>query len=117
LDYRNQFHEDHIFPKTVFTERKLKKIGLSDDKIEFYLNNFNCLANLQLLEGIKNQEKSKIPFDIWIDEKYPKVIDKKAYMERNYIPDISFEVDNFKLFIDKRKELIRKKLKNVLMIK
>jgi uncharacterized protein with ParB-like and HNH nuclease domain len=49
LDYRNQFHEDHIFPKTLFSRKKLKQFGLQDSKIEFYLNNYNYLANLQLL--------------------------------------------------------------------
>jgi hypothetical protein len=117
LDYRNQFHEDHIYPKALFTEKKLKKLGLSDDKIEFYLENYNCLANLQLLEGIKNQEKAKTPFEIWVKEKYPKLIDRKAYMERNHIPDVSFGMDNFKIFINKRKEIIKNELKRVLMIK
>jgi uncharacterized protein with ParB-like and HNH nuclease domain len=117
LDYRNQFHEDHIFPKTLFTEKKLKKLGISDNKFEFYLGNYNCLANLQLLEGIKNQEKAKTPFDVWIREKFPKLIDRKAYMERNYIPDVSFGMENFEIFIIKRKELIKKKLEQILMIK
>ena len=72
---------------------------------------------MQLLEGIKNQEKSKTPFDSWIEEKFPKAIDRKIYMERNYIPDVPFEMDNFEVFINKRKELINKKLKQVLMIK
>jgi uncharacterized protein with ParB-like and HNH nuclease domain len=116
LDYRNQFHEDHIFPKTLFTEKKLKKIGLPDDKIEFYLGNYNCLANLQLLEGIPNQEKSKTPFDIWINEKYPRAVDKKAYMERNLIPNISFEMDNFENFINERTELIKKYLKKIITV-
>jgi hypothetical protein len=58
LDFRNKFHQDHIFPKSFFTDKKLNKKGIEDGKIEFYLNNFNYLANLQLLEGIPNQEKS-----------------------------------------------------------
>jgi uncharacterized protein with ParB-like and HNH nuclease domain len=117
LDYRNKFHVDHIFPKSLFTEKKLKKAGIPENKIEFYLENYNYLANLQLLEGIPNQEKYKTPFDLWINEKYPKLIDRKAYMERNFIPDISFEFNNFEKFINKRTQLIKKRLKEILEIK
>jgi uncharacterized protein with ParB-like and HNH nuclease domain len=117
LDYRNKFHEDHIFPKILFTEKKLLKLGIAEDKIEFYLGNYNYLANLQLLEGIPNQEKSKIPFDVWIKGKYPKLIDRKAYMERNYIPDINFELNNFEEFINRRTQLMKNNFKKILRIK
>jgi hypothetical protein len=39
------------------------------------------LCFLQLLEGIPNQKKSKAPFGTWINEKYPKPIDRKTYKE------------------------------------
>jgi hypothetical protein len=116
LDFRNQFHEDHIFPKSLFTEKKLKKMGIADAKIEFYLNNFNCLANLQLLEGIPNQEKSRKCFDVWIQERYPKNSDRKIYMEKNYIPEIPLSIDNFDQFIEMRTKLITKKLKKILVL-
>jgi uncharacterized protein with ParB-like and HNH nuclease domain len=114
LDFRNKFHEDHIFPKTLFTERKLKKLDISDAKIEFYMDNYNYLANLQLLEGVINLEKSKTQFAEWIKEKYSKSTDRKNYMEKNYIPDVSLEMNNFQEFIEKRMELITKKLKEIL---
>ncbi len=106
LDFRNKFHQDHIFPKKLFTEKRLKKRGIDGDDIEFYLNNYNYLANIQLLEGVPNQEKSGIDFDIWIKKKYPNKDDRKAYMERNYIPDIDLSFDNFKEFIIEREKLI-----------
>jgi hypothetical protein len=63
LDFRNKFHQDHIFPKKIFTRKRLKTRNIDEDKIEFYLNNYNYLANIQLLEGIPNQEKSGKDFD------------------------------------------------------
>lgn len=114
LNFRGKFHEDHIFPKTLFTEKKLRKLGVSEEDIPFYLDNYNCLANLQLLEGIPNQEKSKQMFDEWIIETYPDENDRKAYMERNYIPDCSLDIKNFKEFIEKRTELISNAIKNML---
>ena len=114
LNFRGKFHEDHIFPKTLFTEKKLKKLGISEEDIPFYLNNYNCIANLQLLEGIPNQEKSKKMFDEWIEESYPDEIARKTYMERNYIPNCSLNIKNFKEFIEKRKELIAGVIKKML---
>jgi uncharacterized protein with ParB-like and HNH nuclease domain len=115
LDFRNKFHQDHIFPKKLFTAKRLKKRGIADDDIEFYLDNYNYLANIQLLEGVPNQEKSGTDFDVWIKEKYPNKDDRKAYMKRNYIPDIDLSLENFKEFIEEREKLIVSAFKNLLV--
>lgn len=114
LDFRNKFHQDHIFPKKLFTAKRLKKRGIADDDVEFYLDNYNYLANIQLLEGVPNQEKSGADFDVWIKEKYPNKDDRKAYMKRNYIPDIDLSLENFKEFIEEREKLIVSAFKNLL---
>jgi len=114
LDFRNKFHQDHIFPKKLFTAKRLEKRGIADDDIDFYLDNYNYLANIQLLEGVPNQEKSGTDFDVWIKEKYPNKEDRKAYMERNYIPDIDLSLENFKEFIQQREKLIVSAFKNLL---
>lgn len=106
LDFNNKFHQDHIFPKHLFTINKLKKRGYSDEKIDFYMENFNCLANLQMLEGIPNQEKAGKYFDQWVTEKYPDIERRKEYMRKNYIPDIGLSFDNFEEFISARKQLM-----------
>lgn len=107
LDFRNKFHQDHIFPQKMFTQKRLEKAGIPADDIEFYLENFNCLANLQLLDGVQNQEKSSTPFDEWITNKYPRDIDRKAYMERHFIPDIDLSLQNFRNFIEERKKKLK----------
>ncbi|MDY0361423.1 MAG: DUF262 domain-containing protein [Desulforegulaceae bacterium] len=114
LDFRNKFHQDHIFPKKIFTKKRLEKLGISEKDIEFYLGNYNYLANLQLLEGVPNQEKSGKDFDAWIKEKYPNEIDRKAYMERHYIPDIDLTLGNFRQFIEERKKLLVAAFKKLL---
>lgn len=106
LDFRNKFHQDHIFPKKLFTKKRLQKRRICDDGIEFYLDNYNYLANIQLLEGIPNQEKSGKDFDVWIKEKYPHKADRKAYMERHYIPNIDLSLENFEQFIEEREKLM-----------
>jgi uncharacterized protein with ParB-like and HNH nuclease domain len=114
LDFRNKFHQDHIFPKKIFTKKRLEKRGISEEDIEFYLGNYNHLANLQLLEGVPNQEKSGKDFDAWIKEKYPNEIDRKAYMERHYIPGIDLTLENFRQFIEERKKLLVAAFKKLL---
>ena len=111
LDFRNKFHKDHIFPKKFFTRKELKKRGIAEDKIEFYLDNSNRLANLQLLEGMLNQEKSSKDFQEWLDEKCPNDQDRKDYMKKHYIPDIDLSLENFEEFIEQRKQLITQAFK------
>jgi uncharacterized protein with ParB-like and HNH nuclease domain len=107
LDFNNKFHQDHIFPKHQFTVKKLEKIGIPTDKIEYFIENYNGIANLQLLEGSGNQEKSGKDFNFWLLEKYPNEIERKAYMERHYIPNVDLNIDNFEDFIEQRKIIIR----------
>lgn len=114
LDFRNKFHQDHIFPKKLFTRKRLEKRGIKAEDIEFYLKNYNYVANLQLLEGVPNQEKSGKDFDVWIKEKYPNQKDKKAYMERHYIPDIDLTLENFRQFIEEREKLLVAEFKKLL---
>ena len=115
LVFRNKFHQDHIFPKKLFTAKRLEKRGIREEDIEFYLNNYNYLANIQLLEGVPNQEKSGKDFNVWIKEEYPNEDARKAYMKTNYIPDdVDLSLGNFKEFIEKREELIVSKFKRLL---
>lgn len=118
LDYRNKFDIDHIFPKTSFAQKNLIKEKIPESKIKFYQENYNCLANLQLLDRLENQEKSDTPFDIWLNKTDQESGKRQDYMKKNYIPpDISFELNNFEDFINKRTQLIEKKLKEILKTK
>jgi hypothetical protein len=114
LDFRNKFHQDHIFPKKLFTKKCLLKNNIPEDDIEIFLSNYNCLGNLQLLEGIPNQEKSGKDFNVWIKEKYPNINDRKAYTKKHYIPDVDLSINNFKEFFKKREELIVAAVKSLL---
>ncbi len=106
LDFRNKFHQDHIFPKKIFTPKQLMRRGINDDDIDFFINNYNYLSNIQLLEGIPNQEKSSKDFDQWIKEKYPNKNDRKTYMEKHFIPDIDLSITNFRNFVIERGKLL-----------
>lgn len=117
FDYRNRFHQDHMFPKSWFTTSGLKKHKISDEDIDFYLESYNYIANLQLLEGLPNEEKSDKDFKVWVDETYPAEDQRQQYMERHYIPsEVELDFSNFKEFFEKRNSLLKRKLKSILMI-
>lgn len=114
LDFKNRFHLDHIFPKSLFTRSKLQKRGI--ENIEFYMDNVNLLANLQLMDGTINEEKSNSEFEVWIDKTFPEESQRKDYMNKNYIPDVDFSIENFEEFLIQRKELMKKRYESILMI-
>lgn len=115
LDYRNKFHIDHIYPKSRFKNKPIiDRNGARPDEIDFYSENYNLMANLQLLEGEENQKKQDMQFETWLFEKYPEEEDRKKYMEKNYIPqNIDLSYGNFKQFIEERKKLMTQKLKQI----
>jgi uncharacterized protein with ParB-like and HNH nuclease domain len=115
LDYKNQFHMDHIFPKSQFTKRNLLKRGISEEEIDFYLDNYDCLANLQLLEGPENREKKDTDFEQWLIKSYKNDDERRDFMRRNYIPaSIHLSFSNFREFISERKKLMTEKYKSIL---
>ena len=105
-DLKNKFHIDHIFPKSKFTRKKLLDRGFSESKINFFMENYNFIGNLQLLEGIKNLEKKDKDFKDWIAEFNFNDVELKNYEEKHYIPHIDLEFENFDNFLNERNKLI-----------
>lgn len=114
LDLRNKFHIDHIFPRSMFTRTKLLKRGVPEDNIDFYLEQVDRLPNLQLLEGIPNQEKSDTDFKDWLATNNVSKQGRADFMSKNFIPDIDLSLTNFRDFIEKRRELLKQKFSVVL---
>ncbi|PHH96662.1 DUF262 domain-containing HNH endonuclease family protein [Fusobacterium nucleatum] len=113
LDYRNKFHIDHIYPKSKFNQKYLKKQGI--DIKDLYDSNY--LANLQLLDGNQNLEKSNKEFKDWLEENFSEE-EKIEYFKRNYIPsNIDFTFENYNNFLLARDELLLKQLKKILLEK
>jgi len=115
LDYRNRFHQDHMFPRSWFKSRTLKAKKIDPKRHEFYFENVDYVMNLQLLEGLPNEEKSAKDFAQWLKETYKSEDERKDFMKKNYIPQgVSLDFSNFDEFLVKRKELLRAKFKEVL---
>ncbi len=114
-DLRNNFHIDHIHPKSNFTESKLLKLRINENDISFYLEKYNYLGNLQLLEAIPNIEKNNKPFKEWLEAT---VQDNSIdiYKDKHCIPkNVGLELLDFVEFFEKREELLIKQLENELL--
>ena len=102
------FHEDHIFPKSEFQLRALKKRGYDEAKIQAYISKYNILANLQLLTDSENLSKNATPFDEWIKTR------DAAFRKRHLIPDLTnLGFDSFEEFSKARTALIVTSLKRL----
>lgn len=116
LDYSNNFHQDHIFARSLLMSRtKLKNRGLTDVQIDYCRENCDYIGNLQLLEGIPNQQKSNMDINQWLDIVCKSDHEKNDYRKKHYIPSIPLISDNFEKFLEKREELIIEKLNEVLL--
>lgn len=114
LDFKNIFHIDHIHPRSLFTQTRLRRHGLSHDDIAFCLEHYNEMPNLQLLGSVPNQEKRDTVFQKWLYEAYPDKAERKEFMARHSIPNIDLSVANFKAFFTERKRLMKKAYESLL---
>ena len=114
LDFNNRFHMDHIFPKSRFAKRKLRAAGVEEGKLDDFRERADRIGNLQLLEGIPNQEKSDKMPGVWTSEHFPEPQALEAWRSRNYITDLPAEMDAFLSFYEDRRIRMRDTLRKAL---
>jgi hypothetical protein len=115
LDFSNKFHEDHMYPKSKFRKSYLRKMGVPEDKLDTYIDSVNDISNLQLLAAQLNEEKLNTDFGVWFNKQQVTDSDKIQYRMIHYLPEMEYTYPNFLLFIDKRKQMLRKKLIEILL--
>lgn len=114
LDLGKKFHEDHIFPKSRFTRKKLVAVGVPPDEVDAYLDAFNLLPNLQLLAGTANIEKQDtLPAD-WIASAFPSDEKRETYLDENDLDGLPLDLVDFLDFYEGRKARVRDRLVKVL---
>ncbi|MGV9860928.1 DUF262 domain-containing protein [Gordonia sp. NPDC003425] len=114
LDLSKKFHEDHIFPKSRFTRKKLLNAGIPIEKVDDYLEVVNLLPNLQLLAGTANIEKQDSLPAVWIESAFPSEDKRSTYLSDNDLDGLSLDLGEFLSFFEERKRRIRERLIAVL---
>ncbi|MGL4943915.1 MAG: DUF262 domain-containing protein [Thermoguttaceae bacterium] len=115
FDLSHGVHLDHAFPKSCFTRTMLQKKEVPVEKIESFIASCNNLGNLQLLEAIPNIQKSDMDFEQWLTEGRSEE-EIKALKERHFIPNVDLSFPNFDEFLKEREKLLRKCLKQELLM-
>jgi hypothetical protein len=101
-------HEDHIFPKSEFKTRDLRKRGYDDATIFKYQTYYDTILNLQLITDSENLSKNSTPFDEWITTR------DVGFKKMHLIPEMEdYSFDRFLEFIENRKAMIIEKLMEI----
>jgi uncharacterized protein with ParB-like and HNH nuclease domain len=115
-----EFHQDHLHPRSGFTDAKLRRAGVAKSNWEDWQWMRDRLPNLQILEGPENERKSKTPLKEWVYGKNgkgnPDVDNPADFIKANQIPrNASLDIKDFGAFYDSRRKALRKKLTKVLL--
>lgn len=114
LDLTKEFHEDHIFPRSRFTAKRLADAGVPHDQIEKYRTAVDCLPNLQLLGGVPNIEKqASLPAE-WLATAFPSDEQRATYLRENDLDGLPLDLADFLNFYNQRKEGMRQRLLKML---
>jgi hypothetical protein len=111
IDYHySHFHIDHMHPASHFTKQRLQSEGMSSEDVQFALDHYNDLPNLQLLTDPDNLAKTNKPFAEWLG-KHPNPTMMRSI---SLVPDVDLSLRNFRGFYEARKQLLIAALKEKL---
>ena len=88
----------------IFDLIKSKGVILNDKNREYFTDSdyFNSVINLQMLDGNENKSKGAKDLKTWVQEASPS-------LQKHYLPR-EIEFNNFPTFVEKRINLLKKKL-------
>ena len=116
LDLSKAFHEDHVFPRSRFTPKRLRDAGVSEQQIELFRDAVDRLPNLQLLGGLANIEKqAKLPHE-WLQAAYADKDKRQTYIAENDFDGMPESMPEFMAFYERRKDLLRIRLLKALRV-
>jgi hypothetical protein len=78
------------------------------------MDNVDGLLNLQLLEGVPNQEKSDREFSDWLTGNCACSEARVDYLKRHFIPETDVSLSNFSEFFEQRKAKLSQELHRIL---
>lgn len=107
IDKNTNYEQDHLHPESRFTETKPFSITMEEWK-KWYSNR-NRLPNLQLLDENENKSKSNRRLIDYCNNMTNE--QKQEFYNKSIIPqNVSLEFDNFQEFYEKRKQLLKEKI-------
>ncbi len=113
----DDFHQDHIHPWSTFKTADLTGLGLDQDKVARWQDDRDRLPNLQLMDRLTNISKNATPFETWIQHGPLKPPNRDVYEATSFIPPgVSLELSDFEAFYDARRDLLKLKLKALLVV-
>jgi hypothetical protein len=115
-DLRNEFHEDHVFPKSMFKRKQLLAAGVPSDDVDGIMERVNLLPNLQLLEGPYNVQKSAKPPHLWMAAQFPSMVDRNAYTSKHDLGEIPTNIKDFPEFFEARRGRLAERLRKLLNV-
>lgn len=117
LDLSKAFHEDHIFPRSRFTAKRLANAAVTAPEVESFREAVDRLPNLQLLPGVANIEKQASLPGPWLREAFPADDQRREYVEAYDLQDLPEDLSDFLAFYELRKEKLRGKLTRALGVR
>lgn len=114
VDLRNNFHIDHVYPMSRFSNAKMRKDGIDESKHEMLRSLANSAINLQLLDGHENNEKrAKMPLD-WVQSVFVTAEKQAAYYSKHDIDGLTNSLTDFEVFADNRRGKMKDRLSKLL---
>lgn len=114
MNFRNEFHIDHVFPRSRFTRARLVASGVTGQELEEMAVAVDRLPNLQLMEGPINVSKQdKLPA-AWVQQQFPNQGARESYLARHELGQIPDNIVDFMGFYSARRERIASRIRTVL---
>jgi uncharacterized protein with ParB-like and HNH nuclease domain len=118
LNYNFKYHQDHIHPSSFFRKKYLRKLGLSEEQSDAFINACNGLSNLQLLQATQNIEKSDKQFSEWLSLTYTSPSDRDSFLMQNYMDTSdSLVFEDFLSFVATRRKALKSQFMNMLNVR
>ena len=107
-----RFQQDHVFPKSRFTDKRLAEAGIPEHRWKVYQGLVDTLPNLQLLSPKDNQSKSDQDFEGWLASR------DDSFLQRHLIPADRelLKMERFPEFLVAREALIRERFHSLFEI-
>lgn len=113
-DLGSAHHVDHLFPQTLFTAPKLRRLGFEREVIEDLQDRCGRLPNLHLLTGSENQSKQDMLPAIWLEQRFPEAAARASYAAAHDLEKVPQGLDGFAEFYGWRRERLADRTRKIL---